>query len=148
MKLETEPISDDEWLLRRVHIQMFRTDVTPLSPNAFRPVTKGTHVDNAGISLFREACQQNSEDILRLMSPERQADNGIVRLRVSDLKKIKLSVVADPISDIPGHVVIPELNAQVYENDKKSLLPVMAQLAEIGNDNILRWPPNQRNCHI
>jgi hypothetical protein len=42
VKSETEPISDDEWLLRRIRVERFRLDKTPLiSPDAFARRTKG-----------------------------------------------------------------------------------------------------------
>jgi hypothetical protein len=148
MRSEEEPITDDEWLLRRVHRDKFRTDTAPLDPNAFRPTTSGNCIDVTGISLFREACQQSADDILRLMTPAKRADYGIVKVRVSDLKKLNLSVVRDPVPEIPGHVVIPELNALEYEKCKIKYTPIKRQLAEFANENVVRWPAAQENCRI
>ena len=54
LKDENDPITPDEWFLRRVHCDKFRTDKTPLiSPNAFEPRIKGRDPDKDGISLFR-----------------------------------------------------------------------------------------------
>jgi hypothetical protein len=57
MKHEFDPVTDDEWLLRRVHRQYFRNDPNLLiSPSAFEPRVKGREPDVDGISLFRLAC--------------------------------------------------------------------------------------------
>jgi hypothetical protein len=36
MKDESEPVSDDEWLLRRVRVERFKRADRPLSPNVSR----------------------------------------------------------------------------------------------------------------
>jgi hypothetical protein len=55
-KHESEPIGDDEWLLRRVRRERFRPLQIPLiAPAAFEPRIKGRDPDVDGISLFREA---------------------------------------------------------------------------------------------
>lgn len=55
MKSEDDPITDDEWLLRRVRVEKFRTNKLPVvSPNAFEPRIRGRDPDGDGISLHRE----------------------------------------------------------------------------------------------
>jgi hypothetical protein len=84
MKSETDPITDDEWLLRRVRIEKFRTDKVPLiSPNAFEPRVKGRDPDTDGISLYRAACLADPSEVLATIAPERMHEYGIVRIPVS-----------------------------------------------------------------
>src|SRR5689334_1348658 len=73
MKSEGDPITDDEWLLRRVRIEKFRTDRVPIiSPNAFEPRVRGCDVDMDGISLYRAACIADPSEVLATVAPERQ----------------------------------------------------------------------------
>jgi len=143
MKAEHDPITDDEWLLRRVHFQRFRTDRTPIiSRSAFEPRIQGRDPDTDGISFYRAACLNDPEEILAMLEPQRREENGIVRLQVSFLKSLHLSVVSKPDARVKGHVVIPELNAQDYQVHKDRLLPVLLRMAEEAskNENIVRRP--------
>jgi hypothetical protein len=143
MKPESDPISDDEWLLRRVRVERFRTDQTPLiSPNAFEPRVKGRDVDNDGISLYREACLSAPADVLATVAADRQHEYGIVRIPVVLLKSLNLSVQCRPDPRILGHVVIPELNATAYKADKTPFIPINVRLASVASEegNIVRHP--------
>src|SRR5262245_57855881 len=107
MKPETEPIADDEWLLRRVRLEKFRTDKTPIiSPNAFEPRVKGRDPDTDGISLYREACLADPSEALATVPPDRLHEYGIVRIPVSFIRSLDLSVAVSQDERIKGHVVI------------------------------------------
>jgi hypothetical protein len=143
LKLETDPIADDEWLLRRVRVERFRTDNTPIiSPNAFEPRVTGRDIDRDGISLFREACLSAATDILVTVAAEKRHENGIVRIPVSLLFDLKLTVVSSPDPRILGHVVIPELNAEAYQKDKARFTIIKLRLAEVASElaNIVHRP--------
>lgn len=145
MKLETDPITDDEWLLRRVRVERFRTDKTPMiSPNAFEPRLRGRDVDTDGISLYRQACLASPEDILAPVPEDKRHEFGIVRVPVSLIKSLGLSVEIRQDHRVPGHVVIPELNASAYEAHKAKFTPIKLRLAEVASEepNILRYPQN------
>ena len=143
MKAETEPITDDEWLLRRVRLEKFRTDKVPvISPNAFEPRVTGRDPDTDGISLHRAACLADPSEVLATLVPERRHEYGIVRIPVSLLRSLNLSVASKPDERVKGHVVIPELNADDYASDKSRFTPLKYKLAtEASKDkNILRRP--------
>jgi hypothetical protein len=143
MKSEDDPITDDEWLLRRVRVEKFRTNKLPvISPNAFEPRIGGRDPDTDGISLHRAACLADLSEVLASIAPERLHEYGIVRIQVSFLKSLNLSVVSKPDDRVKGHVVIPELNADDYQSDKARFTPIKDKLAtEASKDeNILRWP--------
>lgn len=143
MKDESEDIADDEWLLRRVRIERFRLDNVPIiSPNAFEPRVKGKDPDTEGISFYRAACLADPIHILATVAAERQGEYGIVRLQVSSLKSLGLTVKRDPADGIKGHVVIPELNAVDYASNKARFTPIKLQLAEEASkdENIIKRP--------
>jgi hypothetical protein len=143
MKSEVDPITDDEWLLRRVHRERFRTDRVPvISPNAFEPRVKGRDPDTDGISLYRAACLADSAQVLATIAPQRMREFGIVRISVSFLKSLNLSVQSRPDERVAGHVVIPQLNARDYASNKAQFTPIKEKLATEASkeENILRQP--------
>lgn len=143
MKSEDDPITDDEWLLRRVRVEMFRTGKLPvISPNAFEPRIKGRDPDTDGISLYRAACLADPSEALATIPSERLHEYGVVRIHISFLKSLNLTVLSKPDQRVKGHVVIPQLNSGDYESDKARFTPIKVQLAtEASKDeNILRHP--------
>ncbi|MCS7167271.1 MAG: hypothetical protein RMI91_11630 [Gemmatales bacterium] len=143
MKQEHEPISGDEWLLRRVHRQYFRPgQFMVISPNAFEPRVRGRAPDTDGISLFRAACLSRPEEVLSPITPNKRKDYGVVRISVRFIKSLGLNVVSRPVPDLPGHVVIPELNAYDYAANKSRFTPIKMRLAEEASQrgNTLIWP--------
>jgi hypothetical protein len=146
MKPETDPITDDEYLLRRVRVEKFRNEKTPLiSPSAFEPRVKGRDPDTDGISLYREACLADPNDNLAAVDPARLHEYGIVRVPVAILKDLDLSIESRPDPRVLGHVVLPELNAADYEADKARFTPTKLRLAEIASEerHIVRRPSPQ-----
>jgi hypothetical protein len=143
MKAETDPIADDEWLLRRVRIEQFRTNKVPIiSPNAFEPRIKGRDPDTDGIRFYRAACLEDPSEVLATIDPKRWHEYGIVRISVSLLKSLQLSVRSKPDDRIRGHVVVPELNSVDYESDKSRFTWIKARLADHASEdeNIVKQP--------
>ncbi len=115
MKPEDNPITDDEWLLRRIRKELFPTQQDPVFSNeAFKPRYKGYDPDTDGISLFREACVDAPDDILAEVAPEKRPYNGIVRVSVAFVKSLGLSVQNKPEPPIKGHVIIQQFPARVF----------------------------------
>ena len=145
MKSEDEPVTDDEWLLRRVWRDRFRTDSNPIiKPRAFEPRfdKNARDIDTDGISLYRLACVNDPTDILSLVAEDKRGSIGIVRVSVAFLKSLGLTVLCRPRPEIPGHVVLPELNAEDYKANKGKFTPILKDLAdEASKDaNIVRPP--------
>jgi hypothetical protein len=143
MKHEFDPVTDDEWLLRRVHRQYFRNDPNLLiSPSAFEPRVKGREPDVDGISLFRLACVPSHEAILAHIAEDKRKDYGVVRVSVRLVVDLGLTVVAKPIPQLPGHIVIAELNANAYRANKSQFIVMKLRLAEEASrpENILVYP--------
>lgn len=150
MKSETDPITDDEWLLRRIWHERFRPDQLGcvVSPNAFAPRLRGPKVrepDIDGISLYRLSCLSTAEDVLTPVRQNRRHLYAVVRIPASFVRSLKLTLQPLPDPHVKGQVVIPELNADDYERDSKTWLPVLLKLAEEAGrpENILIRPkPN------
>jgi len=136
MKPETEPIADDEWLIRLVWGQKLTNRKPPVSPNAFEPKAN----ENDGISLYRRACLNEPTDALVPIAVEKRLKYAIVQLPVRLLTELGLSVRPDPRDDVPGHVVIPELNSPDYKAEKSRFTPIKRRLAEAASQHIIRWP--------
>jgi len=137
-KAETDPITDDEFLLRRIRRERLRPDQTPIiSFKAFEPRTKGREPDVDGISMFRLACLANPGAIVGDAT-----DNGVVQIPASELRRLGLTINSSPVPSIPGHVVIRELNAAEWLNSKNRLKMIAEELAVVASQpsNILIWP--------
>lgn len=141
MKAETDPITADEQLLRLVWEDRFTVKVPVISPRAFEPRV-GKHPDTDGLSLFRESCLADPADALEVIAEDKRPRYGIVRIPASALAELVLTVIPQPRSDVPGHVVIPEMNSTDFQNKGKKSFFVVTQLrlAEIASENIVRYP--------
>jgi hypothetical protein len=136
MKAETDPITEDEWLIRLVWEDRVTSRVPIISPNAFEP--RKTETD--GISFYRRACLNDPADALLPFAADKRARYAIVQIPVSLLTTLGLSVRPAPIPDVPGHVVVPEINITDYLADKAPFTPIKLRLAEAASENIIRRP--------
>ena len=150
MKSESEPITDDDWLIRRVHKMYWLAESFPfIIPEAFRPREKGDAPDLTGISVHRLSCLQCLEESLAKVPADKLGAAGLVRFQVSELTALGWSVVTEADNDdpiIPGHCVIPELSVQSYEANKQLRKLGMATLAELASrpNCLVLVPPQLR----
>ena len=132
MKSESDAITDEEWLLRRVHRDRFRTGKTPfISPGAFEPRLPGKSRDPDcdGISLYRESCLADPESCLLPVATEKRSEWGIVRILAAEIRRLGMSMNAAHDEQIPGHVVIPELSASAFVVDRDGCKKRMHDMA-------------------
>ena len=140
---DASPVQADEQVLRRV---LFREDWydpkldVPIHRYAFQPMSQ----DSRGISVFRERFIAASD--LAAAGPN-PAGYIVAALDVEDIRSIdlgttRLSVVADPIEDLPGHALIPELNTTTA---KKLAKEMQARLAQLASRKIV-YPPDRGNA--
>lgn len=153
-KRESDPISEDELLVRRVWVERFRSDKVPfVSPSAFEPRTTGSSPDVDGISLYRLDCLGNVRDALRTIPDDtKRQQTGVVSIQVLEVRSIRSMqlTVAESYEDelkpdrIAGHVVIPELNSKAYSTNKTLIKQVMLDLAIYASaaDRVLVIPTN------
>ncbi len=127
MKSERDPVSLDEYVLRRIHRNMF--DVShpvPVARIAFQPTLR----DTKGISVFREEFVSAPELAITGRKP---GEYYIARLSVRVLKEtLDLSVIPDADENQPpgGHALIPEINASnTHDRRLKELQRELAKLA-------------------
>lgn len=109
MKDEHEPVTDDEFVLRRVSEKSGAVNLD--SQNLIQRVAFEPHKtrDTNGISVFRELFVSPEE--LAAAGPS-EAGYYIVRLPVSRITALGLTVVPDPDNaPLPGHALVPELDA-------------------------------------
>lgn len=138
---ETVAITDDEWLLRRIHLHHWG------SPRAFEPRLPGPKVrdpDLTGISLYRLDCLSDPTDVLATADPKKWYALGIVGISASSLKSLGLSVTAAPDLRIKGHVVVPELRAELYGANRAAFAPLLQSLSELAMLKVLRKPGEQK----
>src|SRR5262249_23609773 len=114
MSDDAPPIDPDEVLLRRIPITGGYFDPKkspPVQPGAFRPNAG----DTDGISIYRERLLS----ALKLVASTKRAPGTtkVARLLARDLQA--LGVTLEPKQeegDLPGHVVIPEINYGDYDS--------------------------------
>lgn len=129
MIAESDPISADEYILRRILNDPGDIDLNlrlPVNRKVFRP----TEYDLDGISLHRELFVTAEE-----VSKDGTNPKGyhVVRMPVQELHAIGISVLADPVTDdnaLPGHCIIPDITTNSVRKD------LQAKLAELVNLNI------------
>ena len=118
--LGTEPIGDDEILLRRVpETRQWYYETSGLSPHAFEPRKD----DDTGLSVVRE---KHCPIEVAATGPSRQG-YFVARLRAGDLRKRGIEVCPRPIPDILGHAEITSLTFQDRDSDRSQ--EIMVQLA-------------------
>jgi hypothetical protein len=138
MKAETDPITEDEWLIRLIWGDRITNRVPVISPNSFEP-RDGRNPDTDGISFYRRDCLSDPNDALCAVPEEKRPRYGMVLVPVSLLISIGLSVRSAPAT-VRGHVVVPELNIADYKSDKARFTPIKLRLAEVASENIIRRP--------
>ena len=137
LKSEKEAISSDEWVVRCIWLTRFRQTVPiTISPGAFEP----RNDEVSGISVFRLACVTDPSEILSVFAEEKRPKYGLVKILVSDLNRLGLSVISDLRSPIPGHALIPELTIQSHNSDKTKWRMAEQNLADLAIQNVLLWP--------
>src|SRR5207245_2581933 len=108
----------------------------PIRYEAFEPKENET----TGISVFRVACLTTPDQALHAVAERSRGGYAIALLPVADVLGLGLTVRPDPITSVPGHAVIPELNIVEYRSDKNRLRMVMKRLAEIASRGIVHTP--------
>jgi len=144
MKSEDDPITDDEWILRRVRADMYQTNGFPfLSPRAFEPRTGGREPDTDGISVYRASCLSHVADVLAEIPPDKLAAIGLVRVLVAHIQSLGLSLTPKK-TNVPGHCVIPELDAKCQKEQRTRADQFAHQLAVFGSrpEAIALVPPS------
>jgi hypothetical protein len=133
VKSEDEPVTADERVVRLVWREFLRPgEPLPISPTAFKPRRDETD----GISVFRVACLADAADALTAMQPAKRGGYAIATLPVADLTALGLTVRPARIDAVPGHALLPELNAAALVTGKYWCKTVMHKLAELASQHL------------
>ncbi len=133
----TRSIEPDEAIIRRI-----RKCPGYYNPLKNPPIERGAFTPNKndedGLSFYLE--RELSVEGLLAASNRPAIDYVIVRLKASDLYELGLSLdrTNNP-DDLPGHVVIPEINFQDYEDprQKPRLKELGKALVDLARHNIV-----------
>jgi hypothetical protein len=139
MVTEADPVSDDEYVYRRV-LKKYYNEI-PSWPGdrvdrlAFWPTDK----DTEGLSVYRTLFVQPAElDIDREGRPGRYY---VARLAVRALRKMGLSVVPNPARGPQGHSLIPEIRTGLRGQAKSLSKEKQVALARLAGEDIVYTPP-------
>ena len=95
-------------------------------------------MDTAGLSVYREKHVTPKEVASTGRKP---AEYYVVRLSVQALGALNLTVLADEQGGgLPGHALIPEINASTYEENREALKAVLEELARLASQEIVHRP--------
>jgi hypothetical protein len=134
MKPESEPVTDDEFVIRLVWHAFFREGAEMcVVPRAFNPRDDET----TGISVFRAACLGHFLDTLAVIAPGKRKFYYLVALPVSELRTLGITVRPDAIPEVPGHAVLSELNSTAVLMDKGRWKPILESLARLASRNVV-----------
>jgi hypothetical protein len=134
---ETAPVTPDEWLVRLVWGTFYKaTDRVAVRPSAFTPKPS----ESDGISVFRLACLPSAEAALEVIAPAKRGKYAVALVPAAAVFALGMTVAPAPISTVPGHAVIPELNCVSDVADADRLQDVKFQLATLATANVVRPP--------
>lgn len=133
-------VDPDEPILRRIPATQGYIDfrkVPPVERGAFTP----NRNDIDGLSFYSE----------RIISARRLADAAsspgksfyVAKFKAAQLFELELSVIETPeLSDLPGHLSVPEINFQDYcdPNKKPKLKELGKILADLAAQNLIIGP--------
>jgi hypothetical protein len=137
MKPESEPVADDEFVLRFVWHAFFRPGAELcVLPRAFHPRDDET----TGISVYRVACLDRPADVLSVIAPEKRNSYYLAALAVADLRSLAITVVPDPIPEVRGHALLSEVNSTAVAADKGKWKPILEALARLASRNMIPIP--------
>ncbi len=133
---EETPIDPEEYVLRRIHKSNYKRLLPiPVATAAFRPNDN----DDDGISLYREC--MTSPATLASSARKPASEYVIARIKVADVLGLGLSLkLSESIGDLPGHVVIPEVNWGGYNSnarEKEKMKEIGKNLAELASKDVL-----------
>lgn len=137
---QDDPVTPDEYVLRRVLNKKDHIDLSLSNPVA-RAAISPTGNDDRGISVYRE----------EFITPKEVAESGryesgyyVVRLQVTELEGIGLSVIPDPLDgELLGHALVPELGRIAKNVDKSAYRKLSLKLINlISHENVV-FDPNK-----
>ena len=129
-----DPIDREEKLLRLIPKDWHKANKPiPFGRIAFQPRDR----DEDGLSLYREKWVTAHRLVSTRRSPEKWF---VVRLKVKDILGLKVTL-KPTVGDLPGHVVIAEMNTSDYKNNPSKIDEWAHFLTKIASQDIVLRPP-------
>ena len=131
MSRDTDQVDDSEYLYRAVpNVPDYISYENGSLKNLGKAACKAFSNDSDGLSFFR-ANFVEPQKITELLTNE----NGyyIFKIKASDIRKLGLSLNPTPnLSDLPGHVSLPEINTNNQNKSKRGeLVKLLKENAKI-----------------
>ncbi len=137
LKSESDAITSDEWLIRLVWHERVTNRDPVIAPSSFEPRENET----SGISLYRRSCLAEPTDaLIPFPDPAKRDRYAIVLVSVRLIEQTGCTVRSDPRFDVPGHVLIPEINITAFKADRQRYRSLTRDLATEASDHIIRRP--------
>ena len=136
---EQNPLTDDEFILRRIHKNHYRPGQTsPILRPAFEPHSQ----DDDGLSFHRECFISASE---LAFTGRKRGEYYIARFSVSVLRGPDYRLTIDPAPDPDpaeprGHCVIRELSVHHHQTNEKQSKLLERRLALLASKDIVYVP--------
>jgi hypothetical protein len=135
MKDEREPLTDEEYVHRRVlMVDVDENLEMPVAVTGFSP----TKDDAGGISVYRAGFVTPEE---LDQAGRRSGEYYVVRLRVGEIRDREMDVIADPMEPLRGHALIPEIRYGLKGNAKMRLRELRLRLAQLANHHAIVLRP-------
>lgn len=134
MSDEHEPLSPDEYVLRRVSAYQVDTSLPiPIAPQKFEPIKD----DDDGISMFRVS-HKTPQQLLE----NAKGKHGYYVLRFQVKELIAMGLTPTPTGDpLGGHVSIPELSLGAVRDDPDTAETLMTNLAAMAWTRVVLAAP-------
>lgn len=136
MKDESDPVSPDEFILRR--IPNLPSYIKELPISVARAAFSPTDDDVDGVSVYREHFV-TAKDV----AEAGRSDMGyyVVRFKAEDLFNLGVSLVPNKQEDgLPGHTLIPELSLISKTQDKKKYKELALKITKLASNDIAFRP--------
>jgi hypothetical protein len=110
-------------------------------PQKSPPIERGAFTPNRndvdGLSFFLER-EMSIEAMIESAAPRPASELVVIRLHAKDVYALGLTLrrTFNP-GDLPGHVIIPEINWNDYQTRKTALKPLIVQLVHLAEKNIV-----------
>jgi hypothetical protein len=129
-------VADDQWVLRKIVKgpgYYSAEKCPPIELGAFRPNKR----DLDGLSFYLES-EMAIEALIKTAAPRPASELVVIRLLAKDIYDLGLTLKKTVDSnDLPGHLVIPEINIIDYEGSRKRIIKsLIERLVNLALDHV------------
>lgn len=136
---EENPVSDDEYVYRRVLRTWYYGSELSARDRVDRQAFQPTKKDINGLSVYRASFVQPEA-----LDRDSAGDPGryyVARLAVATIRELDLTVVPDPMQGLPSHALVPEIRDGLKGERKNWSKEMQLKLARLAGTDIVYSPP-------